>query len=154
MSLRTLTLIAATFAAIAFPVAAEAALTTGSVNLRTGPSTGYGVITTLPPGVHVGVSRCVPGWCLVNFRGLSGWLSASYIGAGRPRYTYYPPPPPPRRIYRPAYPMYAYPSYPSYPRMYSHPRRQFYGGGPGYGLYGGGPGYGFYFNFGPQRHRH
>ncbi len=144
MSLRMLTLVAATAAVLAFPVAAEAARVTGSVNLRTGPSTGYAVITTLARGAYVGVGRCVPGWCLVNARGLRGWVSASYLGAGGVRY--YAPLPPPRRFYAPAYPMYDYP----HRHFRCGPGYGYYGGGPGYG----GLGYGFYFNFGSGRHWH
>jgi uncharacterized protein YraI len=60
MSLRSLALAAA---AIVVAAPAWAAYTTGSVNIRTGPSTGYPVITTAAPGARVGVHDCVPGWC-------------------------------------------------------------------------------------------
>jgi len=141
MTIRSLAFAALTAGIIAVPAVAEAARTTGAVNLRTGPSTAYRVITTLPPGAPIAVRSCSGSWCLVNASGLSGWVSASYIG-GRPypRYAYAPPPPPAPRYYYPAYPYrYAYP----------YPRYRYYGGS---GAYFNGPGYGFYFNFGPGRH--
>lgn len=129
MSLRSWALALLTAGAVGLPAAAEAARTTGSVNLRTGPGTMYQVVTTLPPGVLVSVNQCAGGWCSVNAAGVSGWISASYIGNGYPRYAYAPPPPPPPRYY------YA-PVYPR-PYRYAYP----------YGYYGS-PNYGFYFGFG------
>jgi uncharacterized protein YraI len=139
MSFRSWALALATVGAVAVPAAAEAARTTGSVNLRTGPGTIYEVITTLPPGVYVSVSRCTGGWCAVNAAGFSGWISASYIGGAYPRYASAPPPPPPRYYYQPIYPR---------PYRYAYPYR--YYGGPSF--YYSGPGYGFYFNYGGHRH--
>jgi hypothetical protein len=149
MSLRSLAFVVATAGAITVPAVAEAAYTTGSVNMRYGPGTNYQVITTLPPGAYVAVSRCSGGWCLVNAVGTSGWVSASYVSGGRAYYAYPPPPPPPRRYYyAPVYPRAVYPAYP-YRYAYPYPRHRYYGGS---GAYLSGPGYGFYFNFGPGRH--
>jgi uncharacterized protein YraI len=136
MSLRSFAFVVATAGAVAVPAVAEAAYTTGSVNLRYGPGVNYQVITTLPPGAYVAVNRCTGGWCLVNAVGTSGWLSASFVSGGG---AYYPPP-------RPRY--YYQPVYPAYPYSYGYPYRY---GGPGY--YYPGPSYGFYFNFG-HGHRH
>lgn len=149
MSLRTFAFAALTAGIIAVPAVAEAARTTGAVNLRTGPSTAYQVITTLPPGAPIAVRSCSGSWCLVNASGLSGWVSASYIG-GRAYggYAYAPPPPPPRYYYPPSYPRAVYPAYP-YRYAYPYPRYRYYGGS---GAYFNGPGYGLYFNFGPGRH--
>lgn len=80
--------------------AAEAAYTTGTVNLRTGPGTVYEVIYAVPPGTHVQVFTCQPSWCQVRVSGGAvGWISSSFISGGGGGY--YPPPPPPPPIYRP-----------------------------------------------------
>lgn len=139
MSLRSLALVVATAGAIAVPAVAEAAYTTGSVNMRYGPGTNYQVITTLPPGAYVAISRCTGGWCLISAVGTSGWVSASFVGGGG---AYYPPPPPPPRYYY-------QPVYPAYPYSYGYPYRY-----RGAGYYYSGPSYGLYFDFGRHHHRH
>lgn len=75
---------AAAFAAgLAVPAAAYAAnaYTTGDVNMRAGPSTGFPRITTLPEGVGVTVHGCTRGWswCDTSWRGARGWVSARYL---------------------------------------------------------------------------
>lgn len=131
MSLRIVTLVGALVAGMAFSAAAQAAYTTGSVNVRAGPGTGYRVIATAPPGAFVDVRTCGRNWCKVNYRGIIGWMSASYIARGKPRYAAppryaYPPPPPPVYYYPPRYYYYPY----AYPRYYRP-----------------GPSYGFWFGF-------
>ncbi len=60
--------------------AALGAVATGSVNVRTGPSTGYAVVDTLYPGEVVEVDRCASsGWCYVIKSGPDGWVSARYL---------------------------------------------------------------------------
>jgi len=73
----------------AVPTVASAypALTTGSVNVRTGPGVGFFKITTLLPGTPVDIRYCQPAWCHVGFWNGSGWVSAAYLNAG------------PRRLY-------------------------------------------------------
>lgn len=127
MSLRIATFVAALVAGMAVSAAAQAAYTAGSVNLRAGPGTGYYVIATAPPGAFVDVRTCGGNWCKVIYRGIVGWMSASYITRGKPRYA-----PPPR---------YAYP-----PPVYYHPRPYYYPYAyPRY--YRPGPSYGFWFGF-------
>jgi uncharacterized protein YraI len=91
---KRLTLAAAVFAAgITLPAVASAAVgyTTGSVNLRTGPSTSYARITTVPAGSPVEVHDCAS-WCRVSWNGYTGWMSGNYVDVGyrgryeRPRY--------------------------------------------------------------------
>jgi hypothetical protein len=124
------------FLGIAVPTAASAAYTTGDVNLRTGPGTGYAVITTAPAGSFVNVLGCPSSWCRVNFRGIVGWMSAGYIGSA-PRY--YPP-----KVYYPprAYPRY-YPQPYYYPRPYPYPRYYYPRAYPGYRFGYRGPDWGF-----------
>src|ERR1044071_845228 len=48
--------------------AAPPAATAASLKLRAGPGTGFGVLTTMPPGVGVNVLGCGPdGWCRLRF---------------------------------------------------------------------------------------
>lgn len=116
MSLRSLAAAAGLLFALAAPSAAEAAYTAGSVNLRTGPGTGYPVIVTAEPGAWIKVNACQPGWCSVTYRGYFGWMAASYIVDAAPRYkppkayVYVNPPPPP--------PVYVYPKPYPYPGPY------------------------------------
>ena len=99
MSLRSLAIAVGLLIGLAVPTAASAAYTTGSVNIRTGPGTEYGVITTAPPGAYIAVGSCVRSWCSVRFRGISGWMSSSYIASAPPRASWWAPshgPPGPR----------------------------------------------------------
>ena len=65
------------------PSVADAApgFATGNVNMRSGPSTQYPRITTLPEGVRVDIRGCMTSrnWCDVVWRGYRGWVSASYL---------------------------------------------------------------------------
>jgi uncharacterized protein YraI len=70
---------------------AAAAIVTNPLNLRRGPGTGFGVITTMPPGARADVIECGGAWCRVAWRGLEGFASASYL-AGGGAYAYAPPP--------------------------------------------------------------
>ena len=90
--------------------------TTGSVNMRTGPSTAYPVVLTIPAGAQINVGQC-SSWCSVSYGGFSGWASASYIATGyyEPRYQ-----PPPAIVAPPAY----YPADPRFYEYYSEPPRQ------------------------------
>lgn len=60
---------------------ANPALVTRDLHLRTGPSTGYNVITTMPDGAVVDVSGCTRGynWCRVDWNGYRGWASSHYL---------------------------------------------------------------------------
>jgi uncharacterized protein YraI len=70
---------------------ATAAIVTNPLNLRRGPGTGFGVITTMPPGARVDVIECGGDWCRVAWRGIEGFASASYLASGG-AYAYAPPP--------------------------------------------------------------
>jgi uncharacterized protein YraI len=52
----------------------------GGLNLRSGPSTGYRVLTAMPCGaeVLVGTGRS-SSWVNVNYEGLWGWASSNYL---------------------------------------------------------------------------
>jgi uncharacterized protein YraI len=75
------------FAAFGFSLAlsASALATTAFVatdlNLRSGPSTAYPVVSVLPRGSSVEVFGCTDGyaWCDVARRGNRGWVSARYL---------------------------------------------------------------------------
>lgn len=57
------------------------AIVTTTLNLRTGPGTNYGTITSIPNGARVDVRGCTNGygWCQVNYAGRSGWASSRYL---------------------------------------------------------------------------
>jgi hypothetical protein len=58
---------------------AETALST--VNVRSGPGTGYGIVDVLRPGQQVDVTRQSSGWCFVVKSGPDGWVSCRYLTA-------------------------------------------------------------------------
>lgn len=64
---------------------AASAVSTGNVNVRSGPSAQYERINTLRRGQAVEVTGCRGGWCYVETRGNDGWVSASYLRADRQR---------------------------------------------------------------------
>lgn len=49
---------------------ANVGYTTGSVNLRTGPGTGYTRVATLAAGTHVNILACQRSWCHVASQGV------------------------------------------------------------------------------------
>lgn len=112
--------------------AASAATVTNPLHLRTGPSTHYRVVATMPAGAHVRIRNCAGSWCRVDFRGETGWASANYLGHGRRAYR--------ARYYR------ARPAYRAYAQAPAY-----YDEGPGFGIgfgpagfgFGVGPGYGW-----------
>jgi uncharacterized protein YraI len=61
--------------------AAANAFTTGNVNMRAGPSTQYPRVATIPRGSTVDVYGCTAEWrwCDTSWRGIRGWVSASYL---------------------------------------------------------------------------
>lgn len=63
--------------------AALAAVATSSVNVRTGPGTGYSVVDTLRPGEFVAIQDRAGGWCEVSKPGPDGWVSCAYLAGGR-----------------------------------------------------------------------
>lgn len=67
---------------VALPSIASAAYAVRAVNERAGPGTGYAVLATIPAGSYVAVHSCASSWCQVTWQGITGWVSARYIGAG------------------------------------------------------------------------
>lgn len=65
--------------------AAALAQVPGSVssdlNLRQGPGSNYGIITTIPAGSPVTIDNCLDGlnWCQVTYAGSTGYGFASYL---------------------------------------------------------------------------
>jgi uncharacterized protein YraI len=61
---------------------AGSAVTTSSLNLRTGPSTGYGVILVMPNGASVTLTGASQnGFLGVTYGGSTGWASGDYLDA-------------------------------------------------------------------------
>lgn len=64
--------------------AAQAAVATTSLNVRSGPSTSYRVVDTLRPGEQVSIRECISnGWCYVIKSGPDGWASGKYLSDRR-----------------------------------------------------------------------
>lgn len=59
--------------------AALSAVATTSVNVRTGPSTGFRAVDTLFPGEPVAIVGRQGGWCAVEKVGADGWVRCSYL---------------------------------------------------------------------------
>lgn len=70
----------AAIVAAASAASAEPGRTVGAVNLRTGPSTAYARITTIPAGASIDIQYC-SGWCRVTWEGKEGWVAGSYVTA-------------------------------------------------------------------------
>lgn len=60
---------------------AASAMVTADLNIRTGPSTHYRVITAIPDRSLVDVRGCTRGygWCRVEWNGYQGWAASSYL---------------------------------------------------------------------------
>ncbi|WP_417307596.1 SH3 domain-containing protein [Devosia sp.] len=73
--------IAAAMAITAFgATGALAAQSTTTLNVRSGPSTGYSVVDTLYAGEQVNVEQCRSnGWCQITHPGPDGWVSSRYL---------------------------------------------------------------------------
>lgn len=59
---------------------AASAFASSTVNVRSGPGTGYSVIDVLRPGERVEVDYCRGAWCMI---GGDGWVNANYLTADR-----------------------------------------------------------------------
>jgi uncharacterized protein YraI len=57
-------------------------ITGGTINVRTGPGTGYDRITTLTTGKKLSVLGEVDGWTCVSFGGTIGFVFGEYVGRG------------------------------------------------------------------------
>jgi uncharacterized protein YraI len=66
-------------------IPAAALAVPGSVStdlqLRSGPGTNYGVITTIPAGAPINIDNCLDGlnWCQVTYGGQTGYSYARYL---------------------------------------------------------------------------
>jgi hypothetical protein len=85
MNLRNYLIAGAAAVGLALPTTAGAqtiAQVTTDLNLRAGPGTNHGVITSMPRGAQVQVHQCPTSWCQVSYGGVTGWASHSYLAAG------------------------------------------------------------------------
>lgn len=69
--------------------ALETKITTANLNMRTGPGTGYAIITVIPQGAQVSVSGYSGDWAMVSYGEKSGYAHGDYLKspAGEVRYT-------------------------------------------------------------------
>lgn len=82
MSLKRITtaLTATATAVLLATSAASAAQATGSVNVRSGPGTSFGVVDSLSAGESVDVGECRSnGFCYITHSGPDGWVSSRYL---------------------------------------------------------------------------
>lgn len=91
MNLKHFSLAAGVLLGSAGVAAAAPAMVTGDLNLRSGPSTGYGVIDTMPAGATVNVLGCRGSWCRVAWGGTVGYASRSYLDRAGSAYAAAPP---------------------------------------------------------------
>lgn len=56
-----------------------AMITTGNLNLRTGPGTSYSIIRVIPSGAEVSVLSTSNGWARLTYAGSTGYASLSYL---------------------------------------------------------------------------
>ena len=61
------------------PAPVGSATVSSTANVRTGPGTGYPVITQVYAGTTVSIGQCTPNWCAVGVPGASGWISRSLL---------------------------------------------------------------------------
>ncbi|ESR26889.1 SH3 domain-containing protein [Lutibaculum baratangense] len=61
------------------PASAASGYATGDVNMRTGPSTRYHRILTIPRGAPVEIYGCSGSWCDTAYAGRRGWVSGRYL---------------------------------------------------------------------------
>jgi uncharacterized protein YraI len=108
---------------------AMAAVATTDVNVRSGPGTGYPVVSGLSAGQYASIVRTSGGWCYVNKAGTDGWVSCAYLTGGSahvyvqsPDYyeapDYYNPPP--------VYFSYGFGGFPHHRMMHRMPRPGMY----------------------------
>lgn len=55
------------------------AITTSNLNVRGGPGTRYPVVDVLLRGEAVRINVCDDGWCWINHKGPSGWVSEAHL---------------------------------------------------------------------------
>lgn len=59
---------------------AAAQSATAELKMRSGPGTGYQVISVIPAGAPVAVTGCNGRWCQVAYAGRSGFAPGGYLG--------------------------------------------------------------------------
>ncbi len=65
-------------------VSAAPAVVITNLNLRQGPGTNFGIITTIPGGATVNVVTCSGEWCNVTFGDRGGYVLARSLDMGAP----------------------------------------------------------------------
>lgn len=88
LNLATGVAIAATAGIIFTPasVLADPGVTTGNVNIRSGPGMKYTVLGSLVRGQSVNIVQCQGPWCYVEKKGKdrkNGWVAAKYLSASK-----------------------------------------------------------------------
>ncbi|HZS35732.1 MAG TPA: SH3 domain-containing protein [Polyangia bacterium] len=68
-----------TYSAAGVPTGAQAKVTATSLNLRSGPSTTYNILAVMKNGDVVTALGQSGGWNKVDFNGITGWCSSTYL---------------------------------------------------------------------------
>lgn len=52
-----------------------------SLNIRTGPGTGYGIRSSIPSGSAcvIKTGQCEGKWCKINYADTTGWVNSNYL---------------------------------------------------------------------------
>ncbi len=80
MTSTPLMLSAAAFIVVsAVSAAAAPAYVASTVNLRSGPGTGYEIVTKIPGSALVDANNCINGWCEVIWQGKTGFAIATAL---------------------------------------------------------------------------
>ena len=68
-------------AALFLGTAANAAISTTDLNMRSGPGTDYPVVGVIPANSQVAIEDCAAGtmWCMVDAGGVQGWADSGYL---------------------------------------------------------------------------
>jgi uncharacterized protein YgiM (DUF1202 family) len=73
------TLSAAALVLSAASAAGAPASVTSTVNLRSGPGTGYEIVAKIPGMALVDANNCINGWCEVSWQGKTGFAIATAL---------------------------------------------------------------------------
>ena len=79
-----LVIVLSTFAVSAFaadPITSYATVTASTLNIRSDSSTSSNVLGQIPGGQTVGVHWSIPGWSLITYNGVTGYVSVEYLKA-------------------------------------------------------------------------
>jgi uncharacterized protein YraI len=66
--------------------AAEPAVVTAKLNVRSGPGPAFGIIAVMPPGTRLDTQKCADEWCRVKVGPQVGYVNRDYLKLGADSY--------------------------------------------------------------------